>query len=165
MKQLIGKDHIPANKFTLGLSPTIGIPLIEFTEVSGLESEIETAELPDKTAVSGGRTTSGEFTAKVMMHNLKEVSALIRWWKDSQDPVRPDYKRQGILTYRSLTNRIFIPFWIQGMFPKTITLPDATLEEVTPQQLEVTFVFDEIEFFPAGFGVSIGTAIAGQIIA
>ena len=157
MKGILGRDHIPANKFTLTVARLFP-SVITFVEVAGLESEIETADMPDNTIVSGGRTLSGEFTAKVMMHDLEAVNTLMRWFGDSQDPVALDYKKEGVMWYESQSGTRAVPVYIRGMFPSKVTFPDSNLDEVTPQMLEVGFKFDEI-FHHAQGGVSVGVKI------
>ena len=142
MKGIFNNDHMPMNKFELRID---GFPIISFTEVTGLESEIDTVEMPDKTVVSGGRSQPGEFTAKLMLHDDFPLIRLNGWHEACKDPVDPNYKKNGIMFYDSISGNNFAAFEILGMFPKKISAPDANMgNEGESQQFEITFAYDEI---------------------
>ena len=62
MKGAIKPNHMAVNKYTLTV---IGMPPLTPTEISGLEEELQTVELPDRTRASGGNTgpQAGRLTA------------------------------------------------------------------------------------------------------
>jgi hypothetical protein len=57
MKGAIAPDHIPVNKYQLLVA---GVIPLTITEVSGIEDELQTTELPDRTVASGGNRGPSE---------------------------------------------------------------------------------------------------------
>lgn len=100
MKGSILPNHIPVNKYSLLV---LGLPtqLTPIT-VSGLEEELETVDLPDRTKASGGNTKSQEFTIAIPAHHHLEVSAMESWFRQGQDPVSFLYKKAGNLTMKPI---------------------------------------------------------------
>ena len=121
MKGEIKPDHMPVNKYTLAV---IGIIPITATEVSGIEEELETTELPDRTIASGGNTKAFEFNIMVPMHHKAEQVAMELWFRESQDPVSPTYKKPVTLTHESLSGNASSNYSLGGVFPKGRNLPD-----------------------------------------
>lgn len=118
MKGRIKADHIPQNKYTFRVS---GLPPIEFLRVEGLEEELEVVDLPDRTRASGGNTKAGEITVEIMMHHTIEVNAMEQWFRQSQDPVSRDYKRDGVLVLKSLSGLASKTWQLKGCFPSKRT--------------------------------------------
>jgi hypothetical protein len=114
MKGVLNSDHIPVNNYTLRVP---GMPQFTFVEISGVEEELETVDLPDRTAASGGHTKVIEFTASLPLHHTREQQAMRRWYQDSQDPVAPDYKKNGTLSCQSISGLIVVTFLLEGIFP------------------------------------------------
>ena len=79
MKGQILPGHIPVNKFTLQV---VGLASITVTELSGIEEELQTTELPDRTVASGGNTNASEFTIMVPAHHSVEIQAMETWWRE-----------------------------------------------------------------------------------
>lgn len=121
MKGELQKDHIPVNKYVLQV---IGLIPIKATEISGIEEELETAELPDRTVASGGNTKATEFSMMTPMHHLSEQAALEVWWQESKDPVSPTYKKPCTLTMTSISGNKSRGYTLTGVFPKQRNLPD-----------------------------------------
>jgi len=142
LKGRLQADHIPVNKFTLFVA---GMPPIEFTKVSGIEEELQSVSLPDRTVASGGNTAPVEFTAETMMHHLLEQVALELWFKEGQDPVSPTYKKVGTLIHKSLTGNTLRTFTVVGVFISKRKLPDLEMaNEGEPAVVEWTFKADQI---------------------
>lgn len=114
MKGVLNSDHIPVNNYQLRVP---GMPQFTFVSISGIEEELENVDLPDRTAASGGHTKVIEFTASLPMHHTREQQAMRRWYKDSQDPVAPDYKKTGTLVLTSISGLITVSFLLEGIFP------------------------------------------------
>lgn len=114
MKGVILPDHIPVNKYQLRIR---GLPPLTFIEISGLEEELENVDLPDRTAASGGNTKAIEFTGTLPLHHGAESAAMEDWYRASQDPVRPNYKKAASLVVMSISGIIVRNFLIMGMFP------------------------------------------------
>lgn len=142
MKGEIQPDHMPVNKYTFAV-----IGLIPFTavELSGIEDELETTELPDRTVASGGNRKATEFTAMVPMHHTAEQAALEIWYRESQDPVSPGYKKPVTLTHHSLSGNNNRTYSLAGVFPKKRKMPD--LERKNEGEIalvEWTFSADDV---------------------
>ncbi|MGD9749382.1 MAG: hypothetical protein AB7W59_00140 [Acidimicrobiia bacterium] len=125
MKGVIRPDHIPVNKYELRV---IGAPTLVLTEVSGIEDELETTDLPDRTVASGGNRKSVEFTIMQPMHHGPEVAYMETWYRESQDPVAPSYKKAGTLLHSSLSGITTRGYQLVGLFPSKRKLPDLEME-------------------------------------
>lgn len=142
MKGTIQPDHIPVNKYDLLI---LGMPNIRFTEVSGIEEELEIVDLPDRTKAPGGHTKPVEFTANAMMHHTVEQAAMELWFQESQDPVSPTYKKVATLIHKSLTGRTLKTYTLTGLFPSKRGLPDLAMEnEGDAAQVVWTFSANDV---------------------
>jgi len=142
MKGTVEQDHIPVNKYELII---LGMPPIHFTEVSGIEEELEAVDLPDRTRASGGNTKPVDFTAKAMMHHSLEQAALEAWYEECQDPVSPTYKKIGTLVHKSITGNRIRTYSLVGLFITKRALPDLAMEnEGEAAQVEWSFSADDI---------------------
>lgn len=121
MKGSLQADHVPVNNFELIV---VGMPSIFFVTISGIEEELQTVDLPDRTTASGGNTTPVEFTATVPLHHTLERAALESWFKEGQDPVTKTYKKPATLIHKRLSGGEEGVYAILGMFPKMRKLPD-----------------------------------------
>ena len=144
LKGLIKPDHIPVNKFDL-IVVGIVVPRIRFVTISGLEEEIQSVDMPDRTTASGGNTTPVEFTGAVMAHHILEQAALEAWYKEGQDPVSPFYKKVGTLLLKSISGRIFRTFSMSGLWCQKRVTPELDMaNEGEPALIEWTFKADEM---------------------
>ena len=142
LKRTIRADHMPVNNYRLNV--TNMIPIV-FISVEGLDEELETVDLPDRTARSGGNTKAGSFTAKIMLHHTNEVAALERWYKDSQHPVKPDYLKNATLTFWSLTDQKSKTYALTDVFPHKRAISNADMnDEGKPAEATWTFRFTEV---------------------
>jgi len=121
MKGDIRPDHIPINKWDLLV---LGMPRFTITEQSGIEEELETTDLPDKTRASGGNSMPVEFTAKMSMHHLEEQAAMELWFASCKDPVSPLYKKNATLIHKSISGIVLKTYSLIGLFPTKRVLPD-----------------------------------------
>lgn len=142
MKGVIQPDHIPVNKFRLIV---IGLPDLTITELSGIEDELEVADLPDRTVASGGNRKASEFTFMLPMHHSVEQAAMEAWFLESQDPVLPTYKKPGTLIHESISGATIRTFQLTGLFPKKRALPDLEMvNEGEMAAVEWTMSSDDI---------------------
>lgn len=126
MKGVIQSDHIPANKFKLIV---VGLPVnFTFTAVSGIEEELDTVDLPDRTVASGGRTAPVELTAVLPLHHTGEQAVMEAWFQESQDPVLPSYKKPATLILTSLTGDTVRSFSFPDMFPAKRSVSDFEMD-------------------------------------
>lgn len=141
MKGSIQPDHIPKNKFVLSI---LSMPPITFVKVSGLEEELETVDLPDRTTASGGNKKALEFTASMPTHHTAERIALENWYAQCSDPVDPQYKKVGTLTKISLTGINVVSYVLPGMYPCKFSSPDVEMtNEGEEDEIEWTFKADQ----------------------
>lgn len=142
VKGTIKPAHVPRNKITLLVVPMIPITIVA---LSGIEEELETVVLPDRTNASGGNTKPGEFTIRVPLHHTLEQIALEEWYGEAQDPVRPAYKRQGTLLFQNISGLVIRSFSLFGIFPSKRSLPDLEMAN-EGEEAEVTWTlkYDEI---------------------
>jgi hypothetical protein len=142
VKGVLAPDHIPKNKYQLRI---LGFPPITFTAVGGLEEELETVDLPDRTAASGGNTKYVEFTARMPTHHVTERIALENWFAQCQDPVPPAYKKIGTLVKQSLSNIGSVSYMLHGLFICKRATQDLEMEnEGELDEIEWTFKADRI---------------------
>lgn len=142
MKGVIKPDHIAINNYKFLV---VGLPIITAVEVSGIEDELETVDLPDRTVASGGNRKSLEFTVMTPSHHLPEQAALEVWYKESQDPVSPTYKKPCTLIMSSISGTVKKTHQILGVFPSKRKLPDLEMQNEGELALtEWTFKADDI---------------------
>jgi len=142
VKGAIQADHIPKNKYRLKV---VGLPDITFTFVGSLEEELETVDLPDRTAASGGNTKYTEFNVRMPTHHVAERIAMENWFVEGQDPVSPNYKKVGTLTKQSLSSMAQANYLMQGLFVKKRMTPDLEMSnEGELDELEWTMCCDVI---------------------
>jgi hypothetical protein len=141
MKQVLLPDHIPVNNFDLVVVG--GPPVIQFVTIDGLEEELDTVDLPDRTKASGGNTKPIEFTATHPKHHTIEDAFLELWFAEGQDPVLPTYKKAAALLVTSISSLNVRSFNLVGLFPskrKTADLDMANEGELNVN--EWTFMAD-----------------------
>ncbi len=121
MKGAMQPDHIPVNNFELLI---LGLPSLTPVEISGLEDELQTVDLPDRTTASGGNRGPTEFEIQLPMHHLVEQAAMEAWLLEGQDPVTPTYKKVGTLIHKSLSGAVLRTYSLVGAYTNKRTLPD-----------------------------------------
>jgi len=142
MKGVIQPDHIGRNKYEMTV---IGLPPIVFTSLTGLEDELQTTDLPDRTRATGGNRGMAEIVGMHPAHHQLEEAALEVWFRESQDPVSPTYKKVAALTMKSISGLTVRTFTLLGMFPRKRKLPDVEMaNEGELAQVEWTFSVDDI---------------------
>ncbi|KKN36512.1 hypothetical protein LCGC14_0772980 [marine sediment metagenome] len=125
IKGTIQQDHIQVNKFQLLVA---SLPPILFTTISGIEEELDTVELPDRTPQTGGRAKPVEFDATQPMHHSLERAAMDAWLRECTDPVSPFHKKIGTLIMESQTTIVKASFALLGLFVFKRATPDLDLE-------------------------------------
>jgi hypothetical protein len=125
VKGTIRPDHIPVNKYEMRI---VGLVPLTIVEMDGIEDTLQTVDLPDRTVASGGNRESTEFNIKIPMHHTSEVAAMEAWFRESQDPVSPSYKKAGTLVHKSLSGIITRGYSLAGVFPAARVLPDLEME-------------------------------------
>jgi hypothetical protein len=142
MKGDINPDHIPVNKYQLLI---LGLPVLTCTKVGGLEDELATTELPDKTKASGGQHNPGEFDIEIPEHHTLEQAAMELWFIESSDPVAPTYKKVGTLISTSISGNIAVSKSLIGLFPTKRATADREMENEGEMAVVVwTLSFDQI---------------------
>lgn len=124
LKGKIQNDHMPLNKATLKVP---GIATLTAVLISGLEENLQTVDLPDRTAASGGQTEPVDFEISIPMHHESEIAAMEIWFAQGRDPVIPGYKRPCTLQWPSLSNRKRRSYTLVGTLVAGRALPDADM--------------------------------------
>lgn len=143
LKGLILPGHIPVNKFQL-IFP--GVPPLTVTKHGGLEEELETSDMPDRTVHSNGQTKATELTVELMMHHTVEQAAMELWYAISKDPVLPGYKKDGTLIHQSVSSAgLPVVYAIVGVFPKMRKTPEGDMaNESDAAVVEWTLSIDDV---------------------
>lgn len=110
---VIQPNHISVNKYQF-LVP--GLPPLTVTKASGLEEELEIAEMPDRTKRSGGNTKAGEVELTTPLHHEVEQAALESWFALAKASL-PGYKRTVTLIKTSVNGAVARTFTMTGAFP------------------------------------------------
>jgi hypothetical protein len=142
MRGSIQPNHIPVNRY---LFQVIGLPLLTPTEISGIELELQTVDLPDRTKASGGETNPVEFTMMIPLHHLTEVAAVESWFAQSQGMVSPNYKKIATLVMQRIGPGPSVVKQLTGVFPTKLKYPD--LEQANEGEmatLEITLSADSV---------------------
>jgi hypothetical protein len=143
MKGVIAPDHVPVNNYQMIVN---GLPPLVFTEVSGIEDELEKVDLPDRTTASGGNRKSTEVTVKLPAHHVVMRQAMENWYKEGQDPVSPTYKKNATYILTSLSRLQAISYRLTGVWVSGRTLPDGEMEnEGEMAVIEYTLTVDDID--------------------
>lgn len=125
LKNSLFPDHIPVNKFELIV---VGAPgPMKFIKITGLERELETVSLPDRTTASGGNVKPVEFTATHPKHHVVEDTFLEAWLKESELAV-PSYKKAGSLLIQSISGLVTRSYTLLGLYPCKSATPDLDAE-------------------------------------
>jgi hypothetical protein len=144
MKGVISSDHIPVNKYQLLF---LGMPPLTITEISGIEQELQTTDLPDKTVASGGDVLPVEFSIKIPLHETVQVAACELWLSLSKGDVDPNYKLMGTLIMQSITGNLLRTYALVNAFPFKRGLPDLSMEnEGDAAIVEFGFKADDVFF-------------------
>jgi len=121
MKGVIETDHIPSNNWQL-IVPTA--PPLIITEQSGIKDELETTDLPDRTRASGGNRKATEFDITMPAHHAVEQAFMELWFRESQDPVSPGYKKVATLVQFGISGTVKRTWSLTGVFPTARELGD-----------------------------------------
>lgn len=149
----ISEFHLPVNNYVLSVASVPPPPgLLTFTKISGLETEVESVELPDRTRVSGGQTKALTFTADMPMHHILEQLYMEQWFDSGREPVKRGYKRDGTLLYIPIgLNPVArgggVPrtIGLKGMFVTKRKYPDLDMKnEGDMAVVEYTISVDEV---------------------
>jgi hypothetical protein len=134
MKGDIQPGHIATNDYEL-LFPTL--PPLTPTSIGGLEEELDTVELPDRTKASGGDTRAVETDVAIPAHHHIEIAAMEKWYRECQDPVAPTYKKVGTLVIKS---------HVTGALPRTIALFGVFITKRATPDLEKGNEGEEVDY-------------------
>lgn len=138
----LAPGYIPINKFSLSVTGLL--TEMKVIEVSGIEQELETVDLPDKTVATSGRVGATEFTVKIPAHE-EQMSTLDTWWKDCQGDVAAGYKKSATLSLMDTFGAAKSNWSISGMFPTKRALPELNAaNEGEMAMVEWTFKADDV---------------------
>lgn len=141
LKGVIPKDIIAANKFTVAVD---NVEILAVS-VSGPDESLQTVELPDGTAASGGRTDPSESTIVIPQHATEAKLFMDTWWNSCKDPVQPTaYKNVTVIGTSSTGAQSATDTWI-GAFIKGRKSAEYSLEDGTTMTvLEYSVSIDDV---------------------
>ncbi|KKN30259.1 hypothetical protein LCGC14_0835740 [marine sediment metagenome] len=146
MKGVVEPGHIGVHQFELVVTPG---PTLVFTEVSGMSSETTKVEMPDRTIVTGGEETVGEFTAMLPMHHESQINFMDLWLQEGRDPVSPLYKKLATMNFRNIEGSLLVAHELIGLFVSNKTLPDADMaNDGELAKVEYAFNYDSLIRLP-----------------
>ncbi len=126
IKGTILPDYLPVNKFQLIVT---GLPVpMTLMNLSGIEDELDVAELPDRTNGSGGRKKQIEFEIGIPAHHKLEIAQMEAWYVECQDPVLPTHKKVGTVVINSQSNLSVGFITLVGLFISKRAMPDLELD-------------------------------------
>lgn len=143
-KGALSAGYIPVNKFSLSVADVADLKVVE---VSGIEQELETVELPDKTVVTSGRLGVTEFTIKMPAHESTAMDAMDTWWKMCYGTnATSGYKKDATLLLLDTYGGTKSSWTISGMFPTKRALPELNAaSEGEMAMAEWTFKADDVQ--------------------
>lgn len=142
LKGKIQPAHINTSAYVFKI---IGLVDLTFTKISGIEEKMDKAELPDRTAATGGETQPVEFTATQPAHHSVEVAAMEVWFSEGRDPVSSTYKKLATLVLTDIEGKAVRSYVVSGLWVMGRKLPDLDMsEEGTMAEIEWTFSADAI---------------------
>lgn len=126
-KGTIQPDHIAINNYEFLVA---GIPIkLVVTEIKGIEEELETVDLPDRTVATGGNSKSVSFDVTTPMHHVPEQVWWEKWFQEGKVPVSPGYKKVGTMQYNRESKKPGRSFTVQGAFVHKRKLPDGKMDD------------------------------------
>ncbi len=144
MKGAIKPDHAPVNNYELLF---LGLPSLTPVEMSGLEDELQTTELPDRTRASGGNRGPSEFDIAIPMHHKTEIAAMEIWYREGQDPVLPTYKKPGTVIWKTVSGAVAASRTLVGAFVSKRVDPDGEMAN-EGEQANVTYTISVDDILP-----------------
>ncbi len=114
----------------------IGMPPIYATKFTGLEFEIETTDLADRTRHSAGATGAGEAVCSGYLHHTIEAVAWEAWFDASRNG-SPGYKRDGTLEILGADGIPRAIYSLVGVWPKKWAIGD--FDKTSKDSVEVAF--------------------------
>lgn len=125
MKGAIQADHISTSKYQFLVT---GLLELTAVAISGLDEELETVDLPDRTRASAGTRPPTEFTVSIPAHHGLEIAAMELWYKEGQDPVSPTYKKPVTIVAPRLSGGAGRTYTLMGVFVSGRKTPDLEME-------------------------------------
>lgn len=144
MKGRIKPDHIKVNEFELRIA---GVLTLFPIEVTGIEKENPSIDLPDNTTAAGGNPKPIEFVVKVAAHHKDEVVYWNQWAEAAVGVQGPLYKRPVVYTMRSGTNKNLLIANLEGVWVTKTKLPDGEMKnDGEIAIIEYTCKADDVNF-------------------
>ena len=106
-----------------------GMEDILFTEVNGVEQEIEVVEAPDRTAHSSGIGKHVKLTVKIPGHARASKDAMHGWHEECLGPVSDNYKKTGTLQYYNNQLQPVEEYYVEGAWVCKFMEDQAQMEE------------------------------------
>jgi hypothetical protein len=113
IKGVIQANRVMDSKYRAVIQPGVGDVL--FTSIDGLGEELDTSELPDRTAVSGGRSKPGELECIQPIHQRPDYPLMLAWYNACKATI-PGYKKLGTITLLTDAGPPSVMHTVRGMF-------------------------------------------------
>lgn len=126
MKGEILPNIITINRYKLSI---LGIIDLTPVTITGIEDELETVKLPDRTVASNGQRKSTSFTMGIPAHHELEKVAMEAWFIEGQDPISPIYKKTCTLEMTAIAGDGSATFTLVGVFPMKRGIPALALTD------------------------------------
>ena len=120
MKGDIRPNPAIVNKFLLEIE---GLPQVYARRAGGFETEVATAEAPDRTMHSAGERGSTEWELETPIHHTEEAAALEGWFL-SCSLGAPGYKREGTIHLLTASGVPVRSWALTGIFIKKRAVPE-----------------------------------------
>jgi hypothetical protein len=123
----------PRSKFRVFVG---GLPPFYASKFTGLESELETVELADRTMQSAGNTKASTADVSGYVHHSVEAAAWDAWWVQSQAG-GAGYKRAATVEVMGADDIPVAIYALAGVFPMKWSLGD--LDKTSTEATEITY--------------------------
>lgn len=143
LKGAVQENHIPVNNYEF-LVEGLAVPIL-FTSIGSLEEELETADMPDRTVVSGGNVKAIESDFEMFEHHTAQLAAMRDWYAQAKAGT-PGYKKVGTLIKRHIDGTVATTRACSGVFPKKEVSSDLELANAgEPAMVKFTLSIDKID--------------------
>jgi hypothetical protein len=142
MKGEIQPNVITVNRYKMTI---LGIIDLTPVTISGIDDELETVKLPDRTVASNGQRKASSFKMGIPAHHELEQLAMEAWFIEGQDPISPTYKKTCTLEMTAISGNGSRSFTLMGVFPTKRAIPALALtDEGTMATMEWDMSIDNI---------------------
>jgi len=149
VKCVLKGNHIPRSSYSVLVFGLLGVPSLTATKVSSISQETDSAELPDRTTVTGGNAKTVEFTIEIPAHHTEENLAMQAWVLEGRGTVLPTYKKILSINHIALDGSTKGVTVCSGAWCSKFDLPESDMS-VEGEMETVTYTIKaDLAFFAA----------------